>query len=102
MNQTVTYGPFFKVVDLLARSPLGGAAPASDDEISTAVKALTPEQQDAVLSGDWGRIQQAIKAEQAQRAQPGAKTQPPDPDGPWNLFQLEVRAAAIKVSLSAQ
>jgi hypothetical protein len=107
VNTTVSYGPFFNVVDQLARSPQGTEAPISDADIQTAIDELTPDQQAALLSGDWGLIQKEIKAERA--ASSGSAPASPQPDdgpwnlfSPWNLFQLEVRVEAIKKNPPAQ
>jgi hypothetical protein len=110
VNTTVSYGPFFNVVDQLARSPQGTEAPVSDADIKTAIDKLTPDQKDALLSNDWGRIQKEIKAERAASSTSSASaTASPQPDdgpwnlfSPWNLFQLEVRVEAIKKNPPAQ
>ena len=74
-NQATTSHPFFDVVDRLATNPAGADAITSDDGIRAALGTLTPEQRDALLSGDWGRIQTELYGEQEKALAPpsGAK-----------------------------
>ena len=81
-------GPFFTIVDQLAKAPDGLAAIRLDPDLSIRFEALSRDQRTALLSSDWGQIQAQLVIEH-----PDIATLSDSPNIGWNLWKLMQKSA---------
>jgi hypothetical protein len=83
-------GPFFEIIDKLARTANATAALADEETFQPQLQALNDAQLTALQTGDWGAIQQQLLAEN-----PDIEGLGDDPQIGWNLFKLVQEAGAL-------